>query len=143
MIDALIGGKIAKQPEQRQSKSGKPFVTTSLSASVGNGESVFVSVIAFDPAPCRALLALDTGDSVSIAGSLTPKTYTAKDGTVRAALDMVANQVLSPYAIKKKREATQEQGEAAKPSGNGLATARAAYGGSGDYSSFPNDDLPT
>ena len=135
MIDALIGGKIAKKPEQRQSKSGKPFVTTSLSANVGNGESVFVSVIAFDPAPCRALLALDTGDSVSIAGSLTPKTYTAKDGTIRAILDVVASQVLSPYAIKKKREATQGQGEATKPSGGGLAQAKAAYGG------FPNDSL--
>ena len=135
MIDALIGGKIAKKPEQRQSKSGKPFVTTSLSANVGNGESVFVSVIAFDPAPCRALLALDTGDSVSIAGSLTPKTYTAKDGTIRATLDVVASQVLSPYAIKKKREATQGQGEATKPSGGGLAQAKAAYGG------FPNDSL--
>lgn len=80
MIDGLIGGKITKAPVQRTSQSGKSFVTTNLSAPVGNGESIPVSVIAFDPAPCRALLALGIGDSVSIAGSITPKAYINKDG---------------------------------------------------------------
>ena len=105
MIDALISGKLYGQPTERTSKSGKPFALAKVRAAGGDGESLFVNVIAFDAAPCTALLALGDGDSVAISGSLTPKTWTDKEGNTRPALDLVAHQVLTTYHVTRKRTA--------------------------------------
>jgi hypothetical protein len=58
-------------------------------------EEFIVNVIAFDEAPGAALLALADGDALSLAGSLTPKVWTDKQGVVRPSLDMVAVRVLA------------------------------------------------
>ena len=105
MIDALISGKLYGQPTERTSKTGKPFALAKVRAAGGDGESLFVNVIAFDTAPCTALLALGDGDSVALSGSLTPKTWTDKEGNTRPALDLVAHQVLTSYSVTKKRSA--------------------------------------
>lgn len=107
MIDALIGGKLYGQPVERTGKSGKPFVTARIRAAAGNGEPVFVNVIAFDRKACAALRALGEGDSVSLAGSLTPKVWAPDGGEPRPALDLVAHAVLSPYAVKRRRQASE------------------------------------
>ena len=105
MIDALVSGKLYGQPTERTSKTGKPFALAKVRAAGGDGESLFVNVIAFDTAPCTALLALGDGDSVALTGSLTPKTWTDKEGNTRPALDLVAHQVLTSYSVTKKRSA--------------------------------------
>ena len=97
MIDGLIAGKLYATPEPRTDKSGKPFVVCKVRATSSDGDSLFVNVIAFDDAPCSALLALAEGDSVALAGSLTPRVWTDKQGNTRPSLDMVAHQVLSAY----------------------------------------------
>lgn len=107
MIDGLIAGKVFGQPMERTSKAGKPFAVAKVRAAGGDGESLFVNVIAFDTAPCTALLALGDGDSVALAGTLTPKVWTDKDGNARPALDLVAHQVLSAYHVTRKRRAMQ------------------------------------
>ena len=68
---------------------------------------MFISVIAFDAAPCTALLALGDGDSVAMSGSLTLKTWTDKEGNTRPGLDLVAHQVLTQYHVGRKRSAMQ------------------------------------
>lgn len=105
MIDALIAGKVFGQTAQRTGKAGTPFVVCKVRVATGDGESIFVSVIAFDQQPCRALLALEDGDSVALSGALTPKVWTDKQGQTRPALDMVAHQVLTPYHVTRKRRA--------------------------------------
>ena len=65
MIDALISGKLYGQPTERTSKTGKPFALAKVRAAGGDGESLFVNVIAFDAAPCTALLALVLDAAVS------------------------------------------------------------------------------
>lgn len=107
MIDAVIAGKVFGKPTERTGKSGKPFAVAKVRVTAGDGESLFVSVIAFDAAPCAALLALGDGDSVALSGTLTPKVWTDKDGNARPALDLVAHQVLSAYHVTKKRNAMQ------------------------------------
>ena len=97
MIDGLIAGKLYGQPAQRTGKSGKPFAVAKLRCAAGDGESLFVNVIAFDCDTCTALLALGDGDSVALAGTLTPKVWTDKQGNTRPALDMVAHRVLTAY----------------------------------------------
>ena len=105
MIDGLIAGRVFGQPAQRTGKSGKPFVVAKLRAAVDGAEAVFVNVLAFADAAQAALLALADGDSVALTGSLTPKTWTDKEGNTRPALDLVAHQVLTSYSVTKKRSA--------------------------------------
>ena len=47
MIDALIAGRVHGQPTQRAGKNGKGFVVAKVRAAAGDGEALFVSVIAF------------------------------------------------------------------------------------------------
>ncbi len=100
MIDALIAGKLFAKPQQRTGNSGKPFVTCKVRVATGGDEAVFVSVIAFDAPVITGLMALDAGDSVSLAGVLTPKVWQGKP-----ALDLVAHGVMTAYHVKRKRQA--------------------------------------
>lgn len=108
MIDALIAGKLYGQPKTMTSKTGKPFATAKVRAAAGEGEALFVNVIAFDPDTVAALLALGDGDSVALAGSLTPKVWTDRDGNHRPAVDLVAHQVLAAYHVIRKRKVIQK-----------------------------------
>ena len=104
MIDALIGGKLHGNPISRTSKAGKPFTVAKVRTPLADGESLFVSVIAFDKNVAAALLALEEGDSVALSGELTPKVYMPKDGgEARPALDLVAHALLTPYHVTRKR----------------------------------------
>lgn len=115
-IEALITGKLHKRAEPRTGRSGRPFVTASVRAATGEGESLFVNVVAFSESAGAALLALAEGDSVALAGSLTPKAWTDRDGNARPSLDMVASQVMTLYGLKKRREAsTLTEGENSAP----------------------------
>ena len=116
MIDALIAGRLHGQPTARTGKSGKPFAVAKVRAAAGDGESLFVSVIAFDEAPCKALLALSDGDSVALSGSLTPKVWTDRDGNTRPSLDLVAHQVLTSYHVTRKRAAVRPPPAPERPS---------------------------
>ena len=112
MIDGLIGGKLYGAPEKRLGKAGKPFAMAKVRATAGDNETaLFVNVIAFDNAASAALMALEDGDSVTLAGSLTPKVWTDKQGVVRPSLDMVAHQVLTAYHAQHKRDAMHDYDE--------------------------------
>lgn len=97
MIDGLVAGKLLGDPEQRVGKGDSRFMVAKVRAQAGDGEHLIVNVIAFDDAPCTALLGLRDGDSVALAGSLTPKAWTDKQGNVKPALDLVAHRLLSVY----------------------------------------------
>ncbi|MCZ2103093.1 MAG: single-stranded DNA-binding protein [Comamonadaceae bacterium] len=106
MIDALIQGRIHGKPEQRTGQSGKPYTVAKVRTSARDGEAVFMGCIAFAPAAQSALLALTEGDAVALAGELTLKIWTGKDGTARPAADLLVHQALSAYAVSRKREAS-------------------------------------
>ena len=112
MIDALISGKLYGAPQQRTAKTGKPFAVAKVRTAIagGDGESLFISVIAFDDAAVTALLALGDGDTVALAGELTPKVWTDKQGVAKPALDLVAHQVLSAYHVQRKRKVIADAG---------------------------------
>ena len=119
MIDGLISGKLYGCAESRTGQSGTVFVTAKVRAAGGDGESIFVNVIAFADDAKAALLALDDGDSVALAGTLTPKVWEDKNGATRPALDMVAHAVLTAYHVQRKRKAVQgdRRGDDAMPDG--------------------------
>lgn len=106
MIDALIQGKLAAAPQARTTKSGKPMATARLRVPTTDpAVTIFCSVAAFDPEAVAALLALNAGDAVSVAGPMKVGTWTDASGNARPNVDVVADRVLSVYAIRKQRAA--------------------------------------
>jgi single-stranded DNA-binding protein len=105
MIDALVGGRLHGKATERIAKKGNTFATCVVRATCRTGETVFISVIAFNETAVTGLLALNDGDSVTLAGELTPKVWTSPEGEARPSLDLVAHQVLTTYAVKRKRQA--------------------------------------
>jgi single-stranded DNA-binding protein len=95
MIDGLIAGRLMGDPSRRVDKTGRSYFVARVLARNKADEEFIVNVIAFDEAPCAALRALADGDALSLAGPLTPKVWTDKQGQARPSLDLVATRVLS------------------------------------------------
>lgn len=95
MIDALIAGRVFGDPEQRAGKAESVFVVVKVRAQAGDGDTYLVNVIAFDSQVCRELLAMRDGDAVSLAGSLTPKIWTDKQGNNRPVVDLIAHKMMA------------------------------------------------
>lgn len=101
-ISALITGRLLIDPERRTGAGGKAYTTSRLAAGTDD-ESVFCSVIAFGTAG-EQLAALAKGDTVALVGRTKPKAW-LKDGEPKAGLDIVVDQLLTPYHLKRKRNA--------------------------------------
>jgi single-stranded DNA-binding protein len=111
-ITSLIVGRLIADPERRAgANSGKAFTTARMSAGTDD-ESVFCSVIAFGTAG-EQLAALSKGDTLAIAGRTKPKAW-VKDGEPKAGLDVVADQVLTVYHLRRKRAATAGDADASQ-----------------------------
>lgn len=114
MIDAIVAGKLFGSPETKTAKTGRAFTTAKVRAATAEGESIFVNVVAFSDTAQAALQALGDGDAVSLAGTITPKAWTDRNGNTRPALDMVAAQVMTAYTVSRKRRAMQPEQDDAK-----------------------------
>ena len=93
MIRALVTGELRADPQQRMGKNGKPYALARLSVPMGDQGRVSCSVIVFEAEAVTRLLQLRAGASVAAAGALKVGTYDGTDGTVRASLDMVADEI--------------------------------------------------
>jgi Single-strand binding protein family len=110
MIDALIAGRLYGKASERQAKNGSPFAVCKIRVATASGDGcIFVSVITFSPPAISALLALNDGDSVALAGELTPKVWTDKEGVAKPALDLMAHCVISAYHVTRKRQAVKDE----------------------------------
>lgn len=121
MIDSIITGKVADTPKARQTKSGGTFVTLRLQVSDGENRH-FANCICFREAVCDQLLALSTGDSVAVGGSLKVGTWTDKQGQAKPSLDVTVETAMTIYSLAKKRKASQpeqQQGRAPAPADDG------------------------
>lgn len=135
-ITALITGKLIADPERRASStSGKAFTTARMAAG-SDGESVLCSVIAFGAA-AEQLAELGKGDTVAIVGRTKPKAWTGKDGDLKAGLDVVADQLLTAYQLRRKREAMS--GEAMGAPGPRSAPVGRSRGTGGAAPEFDDD----
>jgi single-stranded DNA-binding protein len=107
-IDSLVCGRIYGQPQKRTSKNGNPFITAKVRAAMRDTEGqVFCNVICFSESASQVLAALSDGDTVAVAGELKVNVYTDKQGQAQPSLDLLAHQVLTPYAVKRKRSAVR------------------------------------
>ena len=113
-IDALLNGKLMNQPTQRTSKNGNPFTTCRIrvaGAGAGESDSLLVNCIAFAEPAQAALMSLDAGEAIAVAGALKVGIWQTNDGTTKPSLDVTVSQVLTPYAIAKRRKAAQPDQE--------------------------------
>lgn len=97
MIDGLIAGRLMGDASRRVDKAGRTFIVARVLARNKVDEEFIVNVIAFDEAPCAALLALADGEALTLAGALTPKVWIDKQGIARPSLDLIATQVMTAY----------------------------------------------
>lgn len=94
-----LQGRLARDPELRQTNTGKQVATFTLAVDRGrrdtNGQSVadWIPVIAWERAAEFAYKWLTKGQMVAVDGRLQSRTYTARDGTSRTALEVVANNI--------------------------------------------------
>lgn len=105
MIDALLTGRLAAAPEARTASNGNRYATARVIVATGGDERLSVSVIAFNADTVAGLLALAKDETVSLAGELTPKVWTDKDGHAKPTADMKAHALLTPYHVQRKRQA--------------------------------------
>lgn len=105
MIDALISGKLIKTPELKTGQSGKPYTQFLLSVAVGEDKPTVVSGMAFGEVAER-VAKLQKGDPLAVIGSLKPTEWIDKaTAAVKHGLSVTANNMLSPYDIKKRKPA--------------------------------------
>lgn len=94
-----LQGRLARDPELRQTNTGKQVATFTLAVDRGrrdaNGKSVadWIPVIAWERAAEFAYKWLTKGQMVAVDGRLQSRTYTARDGTSRTVLEVVANNI--------------------------------------------------
>lgn len=115
MIRALISGELLANPQERTTKTGKPFALARASIPQGDEGRIFCSVIAFQDEAVARLLQLKAGASVSLAGALKVSTWQAKDGTTRPQLDLVADEVASTTPRPRKPKAQAGGASAGDP----------------------------
>ena len=102
MIRALVVGELRADPQQRMGKNGKPYALARLSVPMGDQGRVSCSLIVFEAEAVARLMQLRTGASVAAAGTLKVGTFDGNDGSVRASLDMVADEIASTTPRPKK-----------------------------------------
>lgn len=94
-----LQGRLARDPELRQTTTGKQVATFTMAVDRGrkdaNGKSVadWIPVIAWERTAEFAYKWLTKGQMVAVDGRLQSRTYTAKDGTNRTVLEVVANNI--------------------------------------------------
>jgi single-stranded DNA-binding protein len=150
MIDVLAQGRLVRAPERRTSATGKDYATALLAVATEGDDSLLASCVAFRPEAVAALLALDKGDAAAITGRAKLRTWTAGDGALKTGLSVVVDQVLTLYAVKRKREAVQGAADAperpqSRERGSAGATprrSRPAAPSSRQHEPAPWDDLP-
>ena len=133
MIDALVSGKLIKDPILKTGQSGKYYCQFLLSVSVGEEKPVIVSGMAFTET-AEKIAKLQKGDSLSVVGALKPSEWVCKTtGNLKQGLSITVSASLSAYDIKKRRPKSEAQAD--QHTNNGANGSR--------YDSMPfNDSIP-
>ena len=104
MLDALISGKLIRDPTAKTGQSGKPYCNFLLSVHVGDEQPVIVSGIAFGDVADR-IGKLKKGDAVAVIGMLKPSTWNDKTtGEIKTGLSVTVSAALSVYDVAKRRK---------------------------------------
>lgn len=92
MIRALVSGTLHGDPQTRTSRGGQPFTTGKLRADGGDGNTVWVSLIAFGDVADR-LASLKAGQALSVSGRAKLSAWLSKDGQPAGGLDLTVDEL--------------------------------------------------
>ena len=123
-LTVLALGTLTADPQERTGGSGKPFVVANLRTATED-DAVLVSVVAFSDSVKAALLALKKGDSASVTGRAKLTSWTGRDGAEKHGLSIVADGVLTAYAVGKRRDATAAARQSSGPETGALSPLHA------------------
>jgi single-strand DNA-binding protein len=102
MIDALITGKLLRNPTLKTGSSGKLYCNFLLSVPI-DGEYTLVSGVAFGDVSER-IAKLQKGDALSVTGSLKPSEWADKaTGEIKHGMSVTVSAALSAYDVKIRR----------------------------------------
>ncbi|HEX3000314.1 MAG TPA: single-stranded DNA-binding protein [Armatimonadota bacterium] len=108
MMQIHLSGRLVRDPAQKTSSNGKPYVQALATASSGDTESL-VTLMVFDTDLANLLASLRKGDSVSAIGSGSVRGYLDKEGKPAAGISVMVNRLMA-----------MAEGKAApRPKGNG------------------------
>lgn len=103
MIEALIAGKLVKDPELKTSGGGVQYSHFLLSVPIGEEQPVIVSGVAFKDV-AEGIAKLKKGDALSVAGSLKPSEWNDKaTGETKHGLNVTVSHFLSAYDSQKRK----------------------------------------
>lgn len=111
MINATVTGNVGKNPEMKQTKTGKAMVVFSLASNTQRGEENFttwIDCVAFDKLADGIAAQLGKGMRVVASGSMTVETFPKKDGSQGSALRMIVNDLGIGVRSEKKEQETDE-----------------------------------
>jgi len=103
MINALISGTLHRDPKRGTARTGAAFASVQVRTPLDNGETMMVSVIAFEPRVVEGLMLLTAGDAVCLTGQFNPKVYVDDNGESHPSAEMTAQGLLNAYQVKRKR----------------------------------------
>jgi len=101
MITASITGRMAFEPRQIQTKSGKPMTTGRLACDDGEGHTIWIDVVTFT-SNAEWLARATKGDRIAAMGTLKLNVWQGKDGDEKQVLQLVADNVIVPTAKPRK-----------------------------------------
>lgn len=104
MIRAPITGNLYGDPQARTSQAGKPFTTAKVRADGKDGNSLWVSLVAFNELAER-LAGLKANNAVAVSGRAELNAYTNKAGEPVAGLSIVVDELATPKAKPKPKPA--------------------------------------
>ena len=117
MIDALVSGKLIRDPQIKTSANGNQYVQFLMSVSNhGEADTQVISGIGFDESVVNKINLLKKGDSLAVVGSLKQTEWQDKaTNETKHGLSITANQSLSVYDIKKRKPKPATDSPAGSP----------------------------
>jgi single-stranded DNA-binding protein len=134
----LVSGALFRAPEQKTSKSGKPFVVATIRVK-DREDWQWWRVTVFSESAQAELLRLSEGDSVSAQGAMTAGLYLKDNGETKLTFSLVADQVMALRPAPAERKPAKPKPEPAPPDPR---SRQERCAGSWAPGSGPNDDVP-
>lgn len=134
-----LQGRLVRDPEMRQTMSGKQVASFTLACDRGrkdaNGRTTadFINVVAWEQRAEFVYRYFTKGQLVAVDGRLQSRTYQAKDGTNRTAVEVVAS---SLHFCGGKNE-----GGSAQQAAPAMTAQPAVSGPAPQYNAGPGDDF--
>jgi len=109
MIHASIYGRLAKDPQERTTSTGKEMTIAALAVDAtpnkaDTEETVWVSVLAFGK-QAETLAKHAKGEMIAATGRLTQSRWTGKDGQERTGFSLMADAIVSCRTVRPSRKA--------------------------------------